>query len=56
MRRDRAKRELVEKLELVDSEKYRAGLQNFKEHQESKVEYMALKNIKLEEMRKKLYA
>lgn len=56
VRRDRAKRELLETLELVDSEKYRAGLQNFTEHQESKVEYLALKNIKIEEMRKKLYA
>lgn len=56
MRKGNARKELLERLEIVEASEYRTGLSNFKEHQESKVEYLVRKRMEIEEMRKKLYA
>ncbi len=47
MRRGAAKREILERLEILSAGEYRAGLRGFKEHQESKVEYLALKRAEV---------
>lgn len=56
MRYGQAKRELLEKLEVADAGQYRCGLSNFREHLESKTEYLAVKHIEAENEKKKQYA
>jgi hypothetical protein len=48
MRIGKAKKELLEELEVIDASSYRASLSSFKMHGESKVEYLACKKIELE--------
>ena len=47
MRSGAAKREILERLEILSAGEYRAGLRGFKERQESKVEYLALKRAEV---------
>ncbi len=49
VRYGQGKKELLDSLEIAEAGQYRCGLSNFKEHLESKTEYLAMKRIEARE-------
>lgn len=54
LRKEEAKIEIEEKLDIVNASLYRSGLKKFKEHNTSVVEYIAIKKIGLDQKRERI--
>lgn len=55
LRMSKAQREIKQKFEIVNASVYRTGLNGFKAHGDSIVEYIAVRNVELEESLKRAY-
>jgi len=53
LRYGKAKRELLQKFDVVESRLYRGTLENFRQHDSSIVEYLAIQRAEAEERYKK---